>query len=303
MAIFKFNFGDLDYHFNKHVKGKDEGDTRSKKFIKREKEQWEYKKVYDANIYRLRAEENIDYSKTNMNNGSRIYEYEDKGNVYINYQKGDITYSDKIYDDYLEFDKLLTTGLDVKNNTIKTCFYKTKRYSNIELLTMVNTIYSRCSFGYDIEDTTCNIHIAGFNLNTFTKELRVIFWDLIKEYYVIPKYNKKSAIKMVLVSLLKEKLKCDNSIAYDLLMDNIKSFISSYKNRENHSAKDLCPNTIENNEKILKKCARLEKKNKLTDDSEKNIKIALDNYYRPISKTLEIFELNEYDFEKMITIE
>jgi len=300
---YKYKFNRLDYHFNKHVNGDEKMDTRSKRIINREKEQWEYKLVNTEELYRKVAEENIDYAINNIDCGSRIYEYEDKGEIYQNYQKGDITYSEKIFNDYVEFDKLLTTGLDVKNEIIKTCFYKTKRYSNIELITMVISIYNRCKFGEFIVDTSSSTYIAGFKLSNFTKELRDVFEELLEEYYVTPKYNRISAIKMVLVSLLNKKLKDDDSIPYELLINYTIDFINAYKKRKIYIAKRLDREIAKSNKKIRSKIKQLKYGNYFCDDPIRDMKVIFDGYNDYMDIMYEIFELDENDFEKMIKIE
>ena len=215
-----YNFYKLDSHYQKHVEGNDESDKRPDEVKMRESNHWhDYKNVSNMDLY-------YDAAIDNIGNSKRIYKYRAyDGSLSINYQKGQLTYFDNMGDD--EYEQLLTTCLNVRETNIKTCFYRTISFNNIELLNMVYAVFIS---NKSIVNTSANIHIDGFNLNTFTEELMKLFFDLYEKYYVIPKYNKKTALKMILASILKEKLKDDDTPIYTLLNTLANDFVESYEN-------------------------------------------------------------------------
>lgn len=213
-----YKFYTLESHYQKHVEGKDKDDKRPNNIKLIESNHWhDYKNVSNKDLYYDAAIDNISISK-------RVYKYRAyDGSLSINYQKGCLTYYDNMGDD--KYEQLLTTCLNVRETNIKTCFYRTISFDNIELLNMVYAVFIS---NKSIVNTSANIHIDGFNLNTFTEELMKLFFDLYEEYYVIPKYNKKTALKMILVSVLKKKLKKDETIMYEILIKLVNDFIDAY---------------------------------------------------------------------------
>ena len=231
----KYNFKTAKSHYIKHVLGKDPKDDRDKSFIKRESLQWENKHISEPDKMDLYEKNIFSYVKVaidNKENAKRKYFYKDKfGNVSKNYQKEDCVYDKSMIYDEKAYEGLLTTCLDYNNN-IKSCFYRTLGFNNIEVLSMALAIFESRNNPILVAGT---IHIDGFKLEGYAKSLRDFFQKMYEEYLEIPQTSIGLAIKAVSIELLDENLKRPSIkeehylVLYDLLKKIINEWKKAYK--------------------------------------------------------------------------
>ena len=131
MAV-NYYFPKLSNHYYKHVLGAGKKDKRDTVDIVKEAKHWQdYKNVKTEKEYLNIANENIE-------NAKRVYKYySSDGKKSINYQKELVQITNTMDED--EYDKLLTTCID--DSQIKSCFYRTMSYNDMELLTLCISLY------------------------------------------------------------------------------------------------------------------------------------------------------------------
>ena len=189
-------------HFTKHVLGALLGDKRPRSIIAKESEHWQnYKGITTEQDYYEAACENIEVAK-------RITEYRRNDNsVSINYQKENVQYDRSMTPD--QFEGLLTTCV-IDRNSISSCFYKTLVNRNIELVSILVSMYSRYSTSrLRICTTSTSLYIDGFSLKPFPNDFRQSFNNFYEDCLVPPKYGYLIGLKLLINKLLFKYL-CDS---------------------------------------------------------------------------------------------
>lgn len=190
---------DLKGHYNKHVEGIDEKDTRDEKIIQRESEQWKnHRKVTNTSQYKTIANKNIKDAK-------KKYIHVLKNGISVNFQKEEIQVENETvalsYSD-TKFDGLLTTCVSnygTDKAKIKTCFYKTVTDETLQFLNMALTINSS---DYEIENISNQLQLYGFRLSCFQYDYKKIVNNLYHKHLYVPKHKKRLCQKAFLIELL-----------------------------------------------------------------------------------------------------